>query len=67
MVIQIKMRRSCSECEGKPGCPKCGGTGWEEFWADLERLTESIRSGEPIVSAVNLDGMLNRFDNGSLD
>jgi hypothetical protein len=68
MVIQVKMRRTCTECKGdKPGCPKCGGTGWVEFWADLERLTESIRSGEPIVPAVNLNGMLDRFDSGELD
>jgi len=56
-MIQVKVRRTCNECERKPdpNCAKCGGTGWVEAWTSLERLARAIRDQEPIEAVVNLD------------
>jgi primosomal protein N' len=59
MAIQVLIRRTCYECERlespRPDCPECKGTGWVEFWHNLEWLARSIREGEPIEPMVNLD------------
>jgi len=54
MEMQVLLRRTCVECDGQ-GCPKCNGTGWVEFWHNLEWLVAEIKRDEPIVVAVTLD------------
>ena len=65
-MTQIKVRRSCPQCDGEPkpqpDCELCGGTGWEESWIDLGRFVRGIRENEPIEAVVSLEIQIEKWD-----